>query len=466
MSGAPTPANGAAHNRQRGPCGIRLKMSRARRSSECPRVRYSRQNASSSSGRGLGVGVTGYRIRSAQALHSAPPSPNPTADPGSGQYACARLIWAAGHHRFVPRDPRVREPPWPVEPVVGARRLRERTSTFAPSSASTAAATPATTPSSARDGRPTVVRDAIQRSHRRPSPSASSTSSPARIRTTSRPAPDGGVWYTGQHDGTLGHLDPATGDVRDDPARCRVRAARRHHRAGRRRLDHRRRPERDRPGRCRRPTRSRPSRCRRTGRGANLNTAVFDTDGILWFTGQTGIYGRLDPATGAMEVFDAPEGRGPYGITATPSGDIWYASLAGSHIAHDRPGDRRGDDRRAADAEPGRPPGLVRLPRPDLGQRVGRRPGRRPRPGDRRVEGVAAPRRRAAGLRRLRRRPRHRLADRLRRERDRPIRPVDRDVRLRRAAERDAAVRQLLGRPGEVWGAESARDKLVLVTED
>ena len=28
-----------------------------------------------------------------------------------------------------------------------------------------------------------------------------------------------------------------------------------------------------------------------------------------------------------------------------------------------------------------------------------------------------------------------------------------------------AAVRQLLGRPGEVWGAESARDKLVLVTE-
>lgn len=48
---------------------------------------------------------------------------------------------------------------------------------------------------------------------------------------------------------------------------------------------------------------------------------------------QAGIYGRLDPATGAMAVFSAPEGRGPYGITATPSGDIWYASLAGSHIA-------------------------------------------------------------------------------------------------------------------------------------
>jgi virginiamycin B lyase len=29
----------------------------------------------------------------------------------------------------------------------------------------------------------------------------------------------------------------------------------------------------------------------------------------------------------------------------------------------------------------------------------------------------------------------------------------------------DAAVRQLLGRPGQLWGAESAVDKLVLVTE-
>jgi virginiamycin B lyase len=30
----------------------------------------------------------------------------------------------------------------------------------------------------------------------------------------------------------------------------------------------------------------------------------------------------------------------------------------------------------------------------------------------------------------------------------------------------DAAVRQLLGRPGEVWGAESATDKLVVITEE
>ncbi len=66
---------------------------------------------------------------------------------------------------------------------------------------------------------------------------------------------------------------------------------------------------------------------------ANLNTAVFDSKGILWFTGQAGIYGRLDPQVGEVEVFEAPRGRGPYGITATPQGDVYYASLAGNHIA-------------------------------------------------------------------------------------------------------------------------------------
>jgi virginiamycin B lyase len=67
---------------------------------------------------------------------------------------------------------------------------------------------------------------------------------------------------------------------------------------------------------------------------SNLNTAAFDGEGRIWFTGQTGIYGRLDPASGEMRVWRAPEGRGPYGITATPSGEIYYVSLAGSHLAH------------------------------------------------------------------------------------------------------------------------------------
>ena len=66
---------------------------------------------------------------------------------------------------------------------------------------------------------------------------------------------------------------------------------------------------------------------------ANLNTAIFDAKGIHWFTGQRGVYGRLDPASGEMKLFDAPRGRGPYGIHVTPQGTVYYASLAGSHIA-------------------------------------------------------------------------------------------------------------------------------------
>jgi virginiamycin B lyase len=66
---------------------------------------------------------------------------------------------------------------------------------------------------------------------------------------------------------------------------------------------------------------------------ANLNTATFDRRGIYWFTGQNGMYGRVDPATGKVEAWKAPKGRGPYGIATTPMGDVWYASLAGDHIA-------------------------------------------------------------------------------------------------------------------------------------
>jgi virginiamycin B lyase len=71
-----------------------------------------------------------------------------------------------------------------------------------------------------------------------------------------------------------------------------------------------------------------------TGRNANLNTATFDRTGNLWFTGQNGVYGRVNPSTGEVSQFDAPRGPGPYGITATPDGSrVFYASLAGSHIA-------------------------------------------------------------------------------------------------------------------------------------
>ena len=53
---------------------------------------------------------------------------------------------------------------------------------------------------------------------------------------------------------------------------------------------------------------------------------------MLWFTGQNGVYGRLDPKSGAMAVFDAPHGTGPYGIATTPDGQVFFASLAGNYV--------------------------------------------------------------------------------------------------------------------------------------
>jgi virginiamycin B lyase len=65
---------------------------------------------------------------------------------------------------------------------------------------------------------------------------------------------------------------------------------------------------------------------------AGLNSATFDRDGVFWFTGENGIYGVLDPNTGGMRVFAAPRGRGPYGIATSPEGVVFYASLAGNYL--------------------------------------------------------------------------------------------------------------------------------------
>lgn len=145
-------------------------------------------------------------------------------------------------------------------------------------------------------------------------------------------APDGTVWYTAQATGELGRLDPETGEIH-------------HVRLGRGSSPHgviigpddaawvtdsglnaivRVDPETEEVTVFPLPAGS---------AYANLNTASFDGNGVLWFTGQSGIYGRLDIETGEIEVFNAPRGRGPYGITTTPDGEVYYASLAGSHIA-------------------------------------------------------------------------------------------------------------------------------------
>jgi virginiamycin B lyase len=146
------------------------------------------------------------------------------------------------------------------------------------------------------------------------------------------PATDGTIWYTAQRSGELGHLDPRTGDtyhiplgkgsaphgvivgpdgapwitdgglnaiVRVDPSTNEIKIF------------------------SLTPDNS----------YANLNTATFDQSGVLWFTGQNGIYGRLDPTTGQIKTFSSPRGPGPYGITTTPDGEVYFASLAGNYIA-------------------------------------------------------------------------------------------------------------------------------------
>ena len=273
------------------------------------------------------------------------------------------------------------------------------------------------------------------------------------------PAPDGTVWYTAQHTGKLGRLDPKTGQtteiplgdgsaphgvivgpdgaawVTDGGLNAIVRVD----------------PEYVRLSRL-------PAAPPRRAY-ANLNTATFDKRGILWFTGQSGIYGRLDPKTGAMRVFRAPLGEGPYGITTTPKGQVFYASLAGQpHRADQRP-DRQGDRDPPADGRSGRAARLVGLEGEDLGQRVERGQGRPVRPGDPEVARVARPRA-GADLRGLRRRQGHGLAHRLRAQRPLAVRAGDREVHPRaapRRSERAAAPRPARGGVGRRVGHRPPR---------
>lgn len=143
------------------------------------------------------------------------------------------------------------------------------------------------------------------------------------------PDADGVVWYTAQPQGKLGRYDPKTRDLKEIPlgqgsyphgviigpdgapwvtdgglnAIVRVDS---------KSLEVKRYPL--------------------PGPNANLNTATFDGKGRLWFTGQNGYLGRLDPTTGKMDVWQTPRGRGPYGICTTPDGNVWFVSLAGSYL--------------------------------------------------------------------------------------------------------------------------------------
>lgn len=145
------------------------------------------------------------------------------------------------------------------------------------------------------------------------------------------PAADGGIWYTPQLAGGLGWLDPATGKTRRIP----FGAGSQPHGVitgpdgtawvtdeGLNAIVH----VEPSTGKVTRYTLP-PSAPR-----AGLNTAAFDGRGVLWFTGQAGWYGRLDPLTGKLDVFAAPRGAGPYGMHALKQGPVWFVSLAAGYL--------------------------------------------------------------------------------------------------------------------------------------
>jgi virginiamycin B lyase len=276
------------------------------------------------------------------------------------------------------------------------------------------------------------------------------------------PAPDGSVWYTAQASGALGNLDPRTGRTRhiplgegsaphgvivgpdgapwitDSGLNAIVRVD----------------PKTDAVRSYRLPA---------SAPGANLNTATFDKRGVLWFTGQSGFYGRLDPRTGAMRVFRAPRGFGPYGIATTPGGTVYYASLAGSYLGRIdvrtgkatvlQPPTRDQGARRAWADSRGRiwisEWNASKLGRYDPATRRWREwrlPGRSPQP-----YAVYVDERDVVWLTDFGANAFVRFDPRTNR------------FTTIRLASAGAAVRQLLGRRGEIWGAESGVDKLVVV---
>ncbi len=278
------------------------------------------------------------------------------------------------------------------------------------------------------------------------------------------PAPDGTVWYTAQRQGALGRLDPATGRTEQIPLGSRSAphgvivgpdGAAWVTDGGQNAI-------------VRVDPKTKAVKVFPLPQGtpyANLNTAAFDGKGMLWYTGQSGYYGSVNPATGAVRVWEAPRGRGAYGITATPKGEIYYASLAGNHIAHidtatgratviEPPTKGQGARRVWSDSK-GRiwvsewNSGNVSVYDPAAKSwRQWKLPGKEPR-----TYSVYVDERDKVWLTNFSGNAIVRFD------------PETGKFQSFPSTEPGANVRQMLGRPGEAWGAESGADRLVVVTQ-
>ena len=104
----------------------------------------------------------------------------------------------------------------------------------------------------------------------------------------------GNVWFTGISQNYIGKLDPVTGEVTRYPVPEAAMA----------------------PAGARGP-----------------HTPIFDQNGTLWFTLQSGMVGRLIPATGEMRIVATPsDNTYPYGIQVNSQGVPWYVDFRGNRV--------------------------------------------------------------------------------------------------------------------------------------
>jgi virginiamycin B lyase len=93
-------------------------------------------------------------------------------------------------------------------------------------------------------------------------------------------APDGSIWWTGMWASLVGHLDPATGAMKEYPL----------------------------------PPEARP------------HSIVPDADGNIWYTGNSnGTIGKLDPETGDIVEYET-QARDPHSATFHPNGNLYFTS--------------------------------------------------------------------------------------------------------------------------------------------
>lgn len=96
---------------------------------------------------------------------------------------------------------------------------------------------------------------------------------------------NGQIWYTGNGNGTIGQLNPATGKVTEHKL---------------------------------------PS-------GGDPHTLVIDDQGVIWFTLQGGNrIGRLDTRTGGIADFKT--GGRPYGLALDKAGNVWFCQIGAGKL--------------------------------------------------------------------------------------------------------------------------------------